>query len=111
VLHGNLFKGEFAPDLEHEHLALFRGQAPECGFDVGAAVVAFQRNVKKGLNVLQPALGAKFAGAAARVAPGEIRGGAPHGGEQERLRLPAQTALIPPEPDKGILHDVLGIRE
>jgi len=52
-----------------------------------------------------------LAGEPARLAPGQVEGGAADGSDQERLGIAREVALVPPEADEGVLHDILGVGE
>src|SRR5208283_3446611 len=106
-LPGDLGKGEAAPNLEREHLALLGRQPPQGGLDRHPPVVALRKGLEEGGGVV--AQGASLAGHAPDPAAPDVEARPANRGKQKRQGLAGKPALAPPEADEGVLNDVLSV--
>src|SRR5581483_4683356 len=106
-LPADFLKGEIAPNLEREDLALLGRQAPQRRLDRHAPLVAHRQRLKQWSRLAR--LGLLLARGTPLFPPGPVECGAADGREQKRQWLAAQPALPPPETDKCILDHVLGV--
>ena len=106
---GDFGKSEFAPDAQHEHLALRLGQMMQGGDDEFRVLALFDRRVEKRLfGIGRDDL---LAAAAAGIRADKIQRASADGRVEQGIMLGLGVGPVTPKFHERDLHDVLGIRD